>query len=68
VSATVIQLPVIARTTASGAEEVALQVRLPRRVYGRLLKIAELWNVDPSAAAEMLLVEAVNSAAGVKRR
>ena len=69
-TATVIILPVIAKPQAiGGLDEVTLPgLRLPRRVFNRLVRVAASWDVSPSAAAEMLLTGAVNEAAGVGKR
>lgn len=66
----ILPMPVAPRATAIGnLDEIALPaLRLPRRVYGRLLRQAKAWNVDPQAAAEMLLLQAINDAAGIKQR
>lgn len=68
--ATVIAFPVLAKATAiGGLEEITLSgLRLPRRVFNRLVRHAAVWDVSPAAAAEMLLTGAINDAAGVGRR
>ena len=69
-TATVIILPVIAKPQAlGGLDEATLPgLRLPRRVYGRLLRIAARWDVTPAAAAEMLLLGVINETSGVGKR
>ena len=68
-SAAVVILPAIAKPQAvGGLDVVTLPVRLSRRVYDRLLKIANGWDVPPGAAAEDLLIRAINEAAGVRKR
>ena len=66
-SATVIILPRVRIDDCAPDQEV-LCVRLPRRVYQRLEKIASAWNLAPAAAAEMLLTDAVNKAVGIRKR
>jgi hypothetical protein len=67
VTATVIALPIVPRIEASGADEVTLPVRLPRRAFGRLTTLAAQWDVSLNAAAALMLTEAINKRAGVKR-
>lgn len=69
-TATIIIMPVVRIANAIGdLDEIALPgLRLPRRVYGWLLRQAKAWNVDPRAAAEMLLLQAINDAAGLGKR
>lgn len=42
-------------------------VRLPLRVAGRLRSIADGWNLTANEAAESMLIDAINKAAGVRR-
>lgn len=66
----VIILPVIAKPQAIGdLDEVTLPgLQLPRRVYGRLLRLARERDLEPGAAAEMLLLDAINERAGAQRK
>jgi hypothetical protein len=64
--ADVIILPVIRIEREVSGKTVVMCVRLPSRVYNRLTAIADQWNIMPVAAAEHLLVVAINKAAGVK--
>lgn len=68
-SATVIILPIVAKDSEPRTDVAVLSgLRLPRRVHNRLLKIAREWDVPPSAAAEMLLLRAINTQAGLRDR
>jgi hypothetical protein len=66
-SADVIILPLIRVERDVSNTTAVLCVRLPSRVYNRLTALADQWNISPVAAAEHLLVDAINNAAGVKR-
>ena len=64
-SATVIILPVV--RPLNGDPELPVTCRLPRKVMARLRRQAEAWNIDVQAAAEDILITAINEYAGVKR-
>jgi len=66
-SATVIILPVIRREETGAGRAVTVQVELPPRVFARLVRLARDWDIEPRAAAESLLIDAINKAAGVRR-
>lgn len=65
-SADVVILPTLRRFDAEGGETETLQIRPPARVYARLKKLAGAWALTPNEAAESILVDAINKAAGVK--
>lgn len=49
------------------SETFPVFARLPLKVGARLRKISEQWNMSPNAAAELLLIDAINKTTGVKR-